>query len=127
MFSRGARTIAREFRDGEPPGPLSCRKSGWLAWPTAACCAPSSRSAATRTRSSALTATTARRVLRRLLDAGETGGPYQANRFNLGWQDANAQYGSEFNRLMGGMYGTANDLDLTNRLNSLKWLTAMYS
>jgi len=41
MFSRGARTIAREFRDGEPPGPLSCRKSGWLAWPTAACCAPS--------------------------------------------------------------------------------------
>ena len=73
MFSRGARTLAREFRDGEPPGPLSCRKSGWLAWPTAACCAPPIRSAATRTRSSALTATTARRVLRSLLDAGETG------------------------------------------------------
>jgi len=50
---------------------LSCSKSGWPAWPTAACCALSFRSAATRTRSSALTATTsARRVLRRLLDVG---------------------------------------------------------
>jgi hypothetical protein len=54
-------------------------------------------------------------------------GPYQQNRFNLGWQHANAQYGNQFNRLMGGVYGTANDLDLTNWLNSLRWLTAMYS
>ena len=44
-----------------------------------------------------------------------------------GLQNPNAQYGDEFNRLVGGLYGTANDLDLTNRLNSLRWLTSMYS
>jgi hypothetical protein len=54
-------------------------------------------------------------------------GPYQANRFNLGRQNANARYGNHFNRLMGGVYGTANDLDLANRLNGLRWLMAMYS
>ena len=32
MFSRGARTLAREFRDGEPPGPLwrSARQSPFV-------------------------------------------------------------------------------------------------